>query len=70
MSDDISISSPVKIITDSSARVALELMHIISAREKATDEQYSSREYWLTLFHQCMMASSGHKCLESILQSE
>ena len=52
MSDSISVSSPVKVITDSSARVALDLMDRISVREKATDAQKESREYWLTLFHQ------------------
>lgn len=70
MSDNVTVSSPVKIITDSSARVALELMEKISSREKVTEEQYASREYWLTLFHQCMKAASGYKSLESILKSE
>ena len=70
MSDSTSISGAVKISHDSAARVALDLMERISTRENPTREQQASREYWLTLFHQCMKAASGYKSLESILKSE
>ncbi len=70
MADSTSISGAVKISHDSAARVALDLMERISTRENPTKEQQASREYWLTLFHQCMKAASGHKSLESILKQE
>ena len=58
MSDDMRISSPVSIKTDSSSRVAYDLMRFIGEGIEPGDK--SNREYWLTLYRQCYKATHGH----------
>ena len=71
MSETLNVSGPVKIVSDSTARVAYELMQDIANREYESipDAQKKSREYWLTLYSQCWKAASGYS-LESILKEE
>jgi len=66
MAENTKISGPVEIVTDSSSRVAYDLMEKIAGWEKATDEEKRTREYWLTLFHQCVLATEPYASLESI----
>jgi hypothetical protein len=68
MSDNINISSPVKIESDSKARVAYDLMEKIAIKT-ADDNQKKSKEYWLTLYRQCYKAANGD-LLKYILQDE
>lgn len=72
MAESVNVSGPIKVVSDSTARVAYELMRDIADREyEATPEaQRKSREYWLTLFHQCMKAAQGTKTLSNILQRD
>jgi len=53
--DNISVSGPVRIESDSRFRVAFELMDLISSIE----DQEKDREYWLSLFAQCVRATHG-----------
>ena len=69
MSDDIRITSPVKIKDNSKERVAFNLMEHISNLDNASDSEKSNRNYWLTLYRQCYKASSGNN-LKSILTEE
>ena len=55
--EDIRITHPLEIKTDSEARVAYDLMIFISAKEHATEEQKKTREHWLKLYLQCRRAS-------------
>ncbi|WP_149194774.1 hypothetical protein [Luteimonas suaedae] len=58
MSDDMRITSPVSIKTDSASRVAYDLMRFIGEDIESGDK--SNREYWLTLYRQCYKATHGH----------
>lgn len=63
--EDIRISQPVEIKTDSEARVAYDLMiHIAHYEEK---DSYD-RDYWLKLYLQCRCATQGHESLQEILE--
>jgi len=64
--ETVSVSGPVKVVSDSSARVAYDLMHHVSAYEKENDKD---RHYWLTLYHQCRKAVDG-RSLKTIFESE
>ena len=55
--EDMRITQPVEIKTDSEARVAYDLMLYIANREQITDEQKKSRDHWLKLYLQCRRAS-------------
>ncbi|HEX5338097.1 MAG TPA: hypothetical protein VFW53_06640 [Gallionella sp.] len=65
--DNISVSGPITVAQDSHERVAFELMQHIADNEHPSDEQRRSRTYWLTLYHQCHLASKGMS-LEHVLQ--
>ena len=65
--EDIRITQPVEIKTDSEARVAYDLMIFIAAREHATEEQKKTREHWLKLYLQCRRASR-ESSLQHILE--
>lgn len=58
MSDDMRITGPVSIKTDSASRVAYDLMRFIGEDIESGDK--SKREYWLTLYRQCYKATHGH----------
>ena len=57
--DSIKITSPVEVQNDAKARVAYDLMDLISRREEISDADKKSRDYWLTLYVQCLRASNG-----------
>jgi hypothetical protein len=59
------VQGPVEIESTSPAHVAFLLMNHIARTEKDVPR---SREYWLTLYHQCRKATSGLHTLGSILQ--
>ncbi|MEW6206664.1 MAG: hypothetical protein AB1516_15230 [Pseudomonadota bacterium] len=66
--ENVSVSGPVEIKTDSKARVALDLMkHIDQYSELKTEQK--TKDYWLKLFRQCYKAANGQS-LESILKEE
>jgi hypothetical protein len=58
MADDMRISGPVSIKTDSASRVAYDLMRFIGETIEGGDR--SDRDYWLTLYRQCYKAANGH----------
>ena len=55
--EDIRVTQPVEIKTDSEARVAYDLMIFIASREHATEEQRKTRDHWLKLYLQCRRAA-------------
>jgi hypothetical protein len=57
MADDVRVTNPVSIESDSKARVAFDMMMFIGEHVEAGDK--SNREYWLTLYSQCHKAASG-----------
>lgn len=67
-SENIAVTGPVKVVSDSPSRVAYELMNEIAHNEgkKSTEK---TREYLLTLYRQCHKAVNGHQ-LESILDQK
>lgn len=67
MSDSTSISGPVTVQPDSAARVAYELMMHIAHHEDADKAQRKTREYWLTLYHQCALANRSNN-LSNVLK--
>jgi hypothetical protein len=68
MADQMSISGPVTVQSDGgTARVAYDLMIHIVNWENPSQEQKESREYWLTLFHQCVMATKTNS-LSTVLR--
>lgn len=58
MTDDIRVTSPVTIQSDSKSRVAFDLMELIAAHE-GKDER-GDRTYWLKLYTQCYKAANGN----------
>ena len=57
--EDIRVTHPIEVKSDATARVAFDLMDHISRREKPDEAQSKSRDYWLTLYVQCLRASQG-----------
>lgn len=68
MADQVTVVSPVKVVSDSTARVAFELMEKI-AYKTGDDNQRKNKEFWLTLYRQCYKAANGD-LLKYILQDE
>lgn len=67
MSDkSLSVDGPVSIIENSKERVAYDLAILITRNEKTDNKD---RKYWLTLYRQCLKATSGYP-LESILPED
>jgi hypothetical protein len=60
-SDSVRITNPVEIQNDAKARVAFDLMDLISRRENGNDSEKKSRDYWLKLYSQCYKAASGYE---------
>jgi hypothetical protein len=64
MTENTTAPNQIKIIPDSSARVAYDLMKNIAESERlSTEKPIRTREYWLTLFHQCLKAVHGSEDL-------
>lgn len=53
----VSVSGPVKVVSDSPQRVALELADKINKYVDVNTAR--STEYWLTLYSQCLKAANG-----------
>lgn len=68
MADKIEVTSPVKIESDSKARIAYDLMNKI-VTYTADDNQKKDPKYWFTLYVQCHKAASGSN-LKYILQED
>lgn len=66
--DNVSVSGPIDVVTDSKQRVAFDLMKLIDAHSPVELER-QKKDYWLTLYRQCYKAASGSS-LESILREE
>jgi hypothetical protein len=60
--ESVSISGPIKVISDAKERVAYDLMTTISGSEGGIKD----RDYYLTLYRQCWKAANGGN-LESVL---
>ena len=58
MKDDVSISGPVRIESDSKARVAYDLMIKIDTYNQVKSEQ-KDEKYWLTLYRRCSKTVDG-----------
>jgi len=68
MANETVITGPVKIVSDSSSRVAFELMTHIGIATYDTDKtEQKTKNYWLKLYRQCYKATTGHG-QESILK--
>lgn len=66
----INVTNPVKVVSDSSSRVAFEFMVHIGHKVFETDkESQKTKDYWLKLYRQCYKATAGHSS-ESILKDE
>ena len=71
MSGDTTITNPIEIKDNSKERVAFDLMEKISFFEHDNKEaDQSKREYWLTLYRQCLKATYYQSSLKSILQED
>lgn len=66
--ENVSVSGPVEIKTDSKARVALDLMKHIDRYSELKTEQ-KTKDYWLKLYRLCYKAANGQS-IESILKEE
>ena len=62
------MSDTNKIFYDSPTKIAFDLMEKISGWENPPESEKKTREYWLSLFHQCVLATQPHESLESILK--
>ena len=65
--ESVSIAQPIEVKSDSKSRVAFDLMEHIGRRDNIPDEQKKSRSYWLTLYVQCLKATSG-EALQYVLE--
>ncbi|MCK4621530.1 MAG: hypothetical protein KAT62_04865 [Desulfuromonadales bacterium] len=66
MAENLSISGPVEIQSDSKQRVAYDLMGKIAYHDKAAQKD---KKYWLSLYCQCLKATTGSD-IEFILKEE
>jgi len=69
MTDETNIKSPIEVKNSSQEQTAFDLMNLIALEEKSIDSDSKDRKYWLTLYSQCLNATSGYG-LESILKEE
>lgn len=67
MAEDVRVSGPVAVQSDSRERVALELMARIANTENSSET--SKREYWLKLYTQCYKATHGY-AMKHILKDD
>lgn len=67
--ENVRIAQPVKIQSDATARVALDLMDLISRSEDGVNQAQGTREYWLTLYAQCYRAARGDQ-LQHVLEKK
>jgi len=58
MADQVSLTSPVTVVSDSKQRVALDLTSRIDSYSDL-DRKQKDRKYWLTLYCQCYKAVDG-----------
>lgn len=65
---NMKVTSPVKIESDSKQRVAFDLAMKISDHSGLKFEQ-KDKNYWFTLYRQCYKATNGSP-LETILREE
>lgn len=66
---DVNVSGPVEIKDNSKERVAYDLMKMIWHDDSRAEQNQTDRKYWLTLYSQCLKATSGYS-LESILKED
>lgn len=66
--ETVSVSGPIEIKHDSTARVAFDLMRQID-QHNAPQPSQKPKEYWLKLYRQCWKAANGVS-LESTLKEE
>lgn len=61
MSEQVKISNPIKIQDDSDSRVAFDLMQFVANAEREKDMMGESnpRDYYLTLYQQCLRVVKG-----------
>jgi hypothetical protein len=57
--ENVNITNPIEVQSDTKARVAYDLMLLISRKEDDTADGKKTRDYWLTLYSQCHKAASG-----------
>ncbi len=56
----VSITTPVKVVSDSKARVAFDLMqHIASKEINEKEKEHKTPLYWLSLYRKCYKAADG-----------
>lgn len=56
--DNVSVSGPVRVQSDSKERVALELAELIASHSDLEFKQ-KNETYWLTLYYKCWRAARG-----------
>jgi hypothetical protein len=69
MIDEIKQASSIQIENSSKERVAFELAKHIAALGNEPDTTLRDRKYWLTLYCQCLKATTGYP-LSSIMEKE
>lgn len=57
--ESVNIVKPVEIQSDAKTRVAYDLLLLIARAENPTEANRQTRDYWLTLYSQCLKAASG-----------
>ncbi|MCE6007607.1 hypothetical protein [Acinetobacter soli] len=69
MTDKVVLNGPLELKDNSQARVAYDLMLLISnkeigftmAQDKAVAEEQKSRDYWLKLYTECHNVTRGYQ---------
>lgn len=69
MADKVQVSGPITVQLTSQEAVAFWLLEKIYSYEAVDEEKTKTREYWLTLYTQCLKATKGYS-LESVLEAE
>lgn len=67
--ENVNITRPVEIQNDAKSRVAYDLLTLIARQEAQSNPERQSRDYWLTLYSQCLKATSGES-LKNVLAKE
>ena len=69
MAENTQIDGSVTVQSNAKERVAFDLMTRITRTDSRVADEKNDRKYWLTLYSQCLKATSGYP-LESVLEEE
>lgn len=69
MANNMTIDQPIKIESSSKEQTALALLDRIIMKDSRFESESQDRKYWLTLYTQCLKATSNY-ALDTVLREK